>query len=190
MLEIIQMITIIITALVVGVAWGMFIILKREGYNITKYTNIQMAISTLLWCSGVIIMFYDICKYVIGMMEFILIVSIGFVFGMAITAMIISAYCLTGFNVDEIRKLENRKSNLNWIIRQTNTMIEFIAKDKEYTASNYHIGYTKLCNQIGTNTVNKFAQYYINKGFKVYLAGDILYISWEEDDVSGSDDNK
>lgn len=62
MLEIIQLITIIITALVVGVTWGMFIILKREGYNITKYINIQMAIGTLLWCSGVVIMFYDICK--------------------------------------------------------------------------------------------------------------------------------
>lgn len=62
MLEIIQFITIIITALIVGVTWGMFIILKREGYNITKYTNIQMAIGTLIWCSGVIIMVYDICK--------------------------------------------------------------------------------------------------------------------------------
>lgn len=62
MSEIIQIITMLVTALVVGLTWGMFIILKREGYNITKYTNIQMAISTLLWCSGAIIMFYDICK--------------------------------------------------------------------------------------------------------------------------------
>lgn len=62
MLEIIQMITIIITALAVGVTWGMFIIFKRERYNITKHTNILMVIGTLVWCSGIIIMVYDICK--------------------------------------------------------------------------------------------------------------------------------
>lgn len=69
-------------------------------------------------------------------------------------------------------------------------MIKFIAKDKEYTGSNYHIGYTKLCNQIGANTVNKFKQYYINKGFEIYVTNDILYISWKEDNVPSDNSNK
>lgn len=62
MLEIFQLITIIITTLAVGVVWGMFIMLKRERYNITKRTNILMIINTLVWCSGIIVMVYDICR--------------------------------------------------------------------------------------------------------------------------------
>lgn len=124
------------------------------------------------------------------MMEFILFVSIGFLFTMAIAIMIISAYCLNAFNIDEIRKLENRKANLNRIIRETNRMIKFIAKNKEYTYSNYRMDYTKLCNQIGIDTINKFKQYYINKGFEIYVTNNILYISWEEDNVSSNNDNK
>lgn len=47
------------------------------------------------------------------MMEFILFVSIGFMFSMAIAIMIISTYCSNTCNVDKIRELENRKINLN-----------------------------------------------------------------------------
>lgn len=119
-----------------------------------------------------------------------IIVSIGFMFSMAIAIMIISAYCSNAFNIDKIRELENRKINLNRIIRETNRMIKFIAKNKEYTNSNYRIDYTKPCNQIGANTVNKFKQYYINKGFEIYVTNDILYISWEGDNVPSNNNNK
>lgn len=61
MLEIVQIITIVITSIVVGMTWGMLIILKR--YNDTqKSTPIIMLIGTIVWGSGIIMMILEMLK--------------------------------------------------------------------------------------------------------------------------------
>ncbi len=62
MLEIIQIITMIVTSIAVGVTWGMFAILKKVSNNIKTSTPIMMFIGTIVWCLGIIMMAYDICK--------------------------------------------------------------------------------------------------------------------------------
>jgi len=61
MLEIVQIITVVITSIVVGMTWGMLTILKR--YNdIQKSTPIFMVIGTIVWISGIIMMAIEILK--------------------------------------------------------------------------------------------------------------------------------
>lgn len=62
MLEIIQIITMIITSVVVGVTWGMFAILRKINSNVKTNTPIMMFIGTLVWCSGIVMMVYDMWK--------------------------------------------------------------------------------------------------------------------------------
>lgn len=61
MLEIIQIITIVITSIAVGMTWGMLFILKRYN-NIQKFTPIAMIIGTTVWISGIVMMAIGMLK--------------------------------------------------------------------------------------------------------------------------------
>lgn len=61
MLEIIQIITMLITALVVGLTWGMLVVIKKFG-TVQKNTPITMLIGSVVWLGGIIMMIIGMIK--------------------------------------------------------------------------------------------------------------------------------
>lgn len=61
MLEIIQMITMLVTALVVGLTWGMLVVIKKFG-TVQKSTPITMLIGSVVWLGGIIMMIIGMIK--------------------------------------------------------------------------------------------------------------------------------
>lgn len=61
MLEIIQIITIFITALVVGLIWGMLVVIKKFS-TVQKSTPITMLIGSVVWLGGIIMMIISMIK--------------------------------------------------------------------------------------------------------------------------------
>lgn len=61
MLEIIQMITMLVTALVVGLTWGMLVVIKKFS-TVQKSTPITMLIGSAVWLGGIIMMIIGMIK--------------------------------------------------------------------------------------------------------------------------------
>lgn len=61
MLEIIQIITMLVTALVVGLTWGMLVVIKKFS-TVQKSTLIAMLIGSAVWLGGIIMMIIGMIK--------------------------------------------------------------------------------------------------------------------------------
>lgn len=61
MLEIIQIITMLITALVVGLTWGMLVVIKKFG-TVQKSTPIAMLIGSAVWLIGIVMLVINMIK--------------------------------------------------------------------------------------------------------------------------------
>ena len=61
MLEIIQIITMLVTALVVGLTWGMLVVIKKFS-TVQKSTPIAMLIGSTVWLGGIIMMIIGIIR--------------------------------------------------------------------------------------------------------------------------------
>lgn len=94
------------------------------------------------------------------------------------------------FNANNIRKMNKRIYESKKLIRKINRKIKRYVKSDSCSTQYYCID----CTAIPTAYVDKFQSYYMDKGFKVWIDNmngiDAIYISWEEDDVSGSDNNE
>ena len=55
MLEIIQIITMLVTALVVGLTWGMLVVIKKFSI-VQKSTPIAMLIGSAVWLIGIVML--------------------------------------------------------------------------------------------------------------------------------------
>jgi len=98
---------------------------------------------------------------------------------------IISAH-LGSFNVAMIRKMDEQIYDIKRLIRKTNKKIKRYVKSDSCPIQYYSVD----CTTIPTGCVDKFQSYYIKRGFKVWTDNiNTIYISWEEDDVSSSDNN-
>lgn len=61
MLEIIQIITMLVTALVVGLTWGMLVVIKKFS-TVQKSTPIPMLIGSAVWLGSIIMMIIGMIK--------------------------------------------------------------------------------------------------------------------------------
>ena len=120
-------------------------------------------------------------------------IACGF-FGSIMVMDIINTH-LGRFNANTIRKMNKRIYDIKKLIRKTNRQIKQYVKTDSCPTQYYRID----CTTIPPVYIDKFQQYYIDRGFKVWIDKrinafnielSILYISWEKDDVSSSDDNK
>lgn len=99
------------------------------------------------------------------------------------------------FNARTVRKMNKRIYNIKKLIRKTNKQIKHYVKTDSCPTQYYRID----CTTIPPVYIDKFQQYYIDRGFKVWIdkktnafniSLSILYISWEENDVPSSDNNE
>ena len=61
MLEIIQIITMLVTALVVGLTWGMLVVIKKLSI-VQKSTPIAMLIGSAVWLIGIVMLVINMIK--------------------------------------------------------------------------------------------------------------------------------
>lgn len=61
MLEIIQIITMLVTALVVGLTWGMLVVIKKFSI-VQKSTPIAMLIGSAVWLIGIVMLVINMIK--------------------------------------------------------------------------------------------------------------------------------
>ena len=113
-------------------------------------------------------------------------IGCGFFLGMMFMD-IISAHS-GDFNANTIRKINKRIYDIKKLIRKTNKQIKRYVKSDSCPTQYYRIDWAAIPRAY----IDKFQLYYTDRGFKVWIDDKLnaLYISWEEDGVSSSNNNK